>query len=66
MLHNMSTGLYQKLSERQHVSSASIERSMRTAISAANADDSLTRRIGDTPTNKTCIQYVLHLLNSQQ
>ena len=65
ILHNMSSGLYPMLSDQLHVSSASIERSIRTAIAAANADDSLSRRIGDTPTNKTCIQYVLRMLDSQ-
>ena len=64
--HNMSSGLYPMLSEQLHVSPASIERSIRTAITAADADESLTRRIGETPTNKTCIQYVLRMLNSQQ
>ena len=65
-LHNMSSGLYKTLSERLHVSPAAIEHSIRTAIAAADANQSLTQQIGAAPTNKACIQYILRMLNSQQ
>lgn len=63
MLHNLSVGLYRALSERMRVSPASIERNMRTAISATDADGHLSEQLGNPPTNKTCIQYIVKLLN---
>jgi len=63
MLHNLSTGLYKQLADRLQTSVSCIERSMRTAISAANVDGALEAIIGAAPTNKTCIRYVLRALN---
>lgn len=63
-VHNLSSGLYRKLAEQTRVSSASIERSMRTAISHANANGRLSEKIGHAPTNKSCIRYILQELNS--
>lgn len=65
ILHNLTTGLYRQLAERNHISPACIERSMRTAIAAANADGRLAAKIGATPTNKTCIRFILSMLNLQ-
>lgn len=65
LLHNLSSGLYRRLSERMNVSPAAIERSIRTAIAAADRTGALTRRFGATPTNKSCIQCILRILNQQ-
>ena len=35
------------------------------AIAAANANGTLSEVIGDSPTNKTCIRYILRMLNLQ-
>lgn len=66
MLHNLSSGLYRELSTRLSVSPESVERSIRTAIAAANAGGRLTRELGGTPTNKACIQHILHMMNSSE
>lgn len=64
-LHNLSTGIYARLAEMMHTTVACIERSIRTSIAAANANGTLSEVIGDSPTNKTCIRYILRLLNPQ-
>lgn len=66
MLHNLSSGLYRELSARLNVSPESVERSIRTAIAAANADGHLEREIGGAPTNKACIQHILRLVDSSK
>lgn len=63
LLHNLSSGLYRRLSEQTNVSPAAIERSIRTAISAADESGALTERLGAAPTNKSCIQCILRILN---
>ena len=65
LMHNLSEGIYKQLMERMHTNASCIERSMRTAIAAANADGRLQALIGETPTNKMCIRYILRVLNSQ-
>lgn len=66
MLHNMRTGLYAELSAQLHISPSSIERNMRTAIAVANMDGHLSALLGGTPTNKSCIQYILRQVNLQR
>lgn len=66
LLHNLTTGLYPELAVRFRISPASIERNIRTAIAAANVDGHLSACIGSTPTNKTCIQYILRQVNLQR
>lgn len=64
ILQNMSGGLYRQLSENMHTTPSRIERSIRTAITATNVDGHLTRQIGSPPTNKTCLQFLLKILNT--
>lgn len=64
-LNNLSGGIYQKISDMLHVSPASIERSIRTAITAANSDGKLTEKIGSVPTNKTLFRYLINTLKLQ-
>lgn len=61
-LHNIHSGLYQSIAIQNQTSPANVERCIRTAISAANADGKLAERIHGVPTNKTCIRYILSLL----
>ncbi len=63
LLQNLSSGVYRELSLRNNVSAESIERNLRTAIAATDADGHLSAQIGCTPTNRACIQYVLRRLN---
>jgi len=63
ILHNMRTGLYPELAALLHISPGSIERNIRTAIAATNTDGHLSALLGSTPTNKSCIQYILRQLN---
>lgn len=65
-MHNLSSDLYCRIAERMHVSTACIERSMRTAITFANLNGRLETMIGETPTNKTCIRYILRQIKAQQ
>lgn len=65
ILRNLSKGLYQELSFRLKTKPSCIERCMRTAISAANESGHLEHILGETPTNKRCIQYILNELKSQ-
>ncbi|MEE1200368.1 MAG: sporulation initiation factor Spo0A C-terminal domain-containing protein [Christensenellales bacterium] len=62
LMRNLSSGLYEIISRRNGASVSSIERSMRTAIRAANANKELQNRIGAIPTNKSCIRYFLNQL----
>lgn len=62
LLHNIHSGLYQHLAQRNHINPANIERCIRTAITAANVDGRLSKRINGNPTNKTCIRFILSLL----
>lgn len=62
LLNNIHSGLYQYISARKHTTPANVERCIRTAIFAANADGRLAERIHAAPTNKTCIRYILSLL----
>lgn len=64
-LHNISAGIYQKIAEDMNISPASIERNMRTAIAFVDSDGKLTEKIGETPTNKNCIRYLLRTLEQQ-
>lgn len=63
-IRNLSTELYCDIAERMHTTTSCIERCMRTAISAANANGNLSIRLGELPTNKKCIQYILNELHS--
>jgi two-component system response regulator (stage 0 sporulation protein A) len=63
-LHNLSSGIYQKVAEDANVSIDSIERNIRTAISHANHDGLLGKKMGQRPTNKNCIRYILRQLDS--
>lgn len=65
MLRNLSKGLYQELAFRVKASPSCIERSIRTAIAAANENGRLEHIIGEAPTNKRCIQYILNELKSE-
>lgn len=65
ILHNLSSGLYKQIAEKAQVSTACVERSIRTAITSANVDGRLTAIIGSVPTNKTCIRHILKELNFQ-
>lgn len=62
-LRNLTAGLYPEIARRAGTTSSSVERAIRTAISTANSDQSLTRRLQRTPTNKDCILYVLKQLD---
>lgn len=64
-LHNLSNGLYRQLAERANVSAACIERSIRTAITTANAYGKLSAILEGEVTNKTFLQYLLRRLNEQ-
>lgn len=61
-LRNLNAGLYAELASRSDTTPACIERSLRTAIAAADADKALTHLIGCAPSNKACIQYLLNEL----
>lgn len=61
-LRNIHSGLYQSIAENEHTTPANIERCIRTAIASANSSGRLTALIRGTPTNKTCIRYILSLL----
>jgi len=65
ILRNLSKGLYQELSFRLKTTPSCIERCIRTAIAAANENGHLEQLLGETPTNKRCIQYILNELKSQ-
>lgn len=65
LLRNMYSGLYQFIAEYTNTTAANIERCIRTAIAAADADGYLTKRINCTPTNKACIRYILSLLTAR-
>lgn len=60
VLHNLNTGLYRRLSDQLNISKDCIERSIRTSIARANGDGKLEEKIGEKPTNKACIRYILH------
>jgi len=64
-LHNISSGVYEKIAAQMKVSSASVERNMRTAIAFADTEGRLTEKIGASPTNKVCIRYLLHAIQVQ-
>lgn len=64
MLHNLSSGIYQKIADEMRISPACVERNMRTAIAFADSNGFLTEKIGSAPTNKTCIRYLLSVLES--
>lgn len=61
-LRNIYSGLYKSIAEHEHTTPANIERCIRTAIASANADGRLTALIHASPTNKTCVRYILSLL----
>lgn len=65
LLRKFNSGLYQCLALRDNTSPANIERCIRTAISAADTDGRLSRRIHGHPTNKACIHYILRTLEIQ-
>ena len=65
-LRNLTAGLYPEIARLAGTTSSSVERAIRTAISTADADQSLTRRLQRAPTNKDCILYVLKQLNMQR
>lgn len=58
-LRNLNAGLYAELASRSDTTPACIERSLRTAIAAADADKMLTHLLGCAPSNKACIQFLL-------
>jgi hypothetical protein len=47
-----------------HTSPSCIERSIRTAIMAANTNGKLENILGEPPTNKRCIKYILNQVKS--
>ena len=61
---SISTGIYYDLSLKLHTQPSSIERNIRTAISAANADGRLNARIGEVATNKSCVRYIVNVYHS--
>lgn len=63
LLQNLTNGVYRELSQRNNVSAESIERNLRTAIAATDADGRLTEQFGRTPTNRECIQLILRRMN---
>lgn len=63
LMQNLSNGVYRELSVRNNVSPKSIERNLRTAIAATDADGRLTAQFGRTPTNRECIQFILRRMN---
>ena len=63
LMQNLSGGGYRELSVRNNVSPKSIERNLRTAIAATDADGRLTEQFGRTPTNRECIQFILRRVN---
>ncbi len=63
-MHNLSTGLYPRLAEEMSTTPANVERSIRTAVSHANSDNRLARRIGDTPTNKAVLRYISRMVEN--
>ena len=66
MIRNLSADLYSEIAHRRNTTPVCIERSIRTAIAAANTTGSLTRLLGTSPTNKRCIQYVLDRIISSE
>lgn len=62
-LRNLTAGIYPEIARQAGTSAASVERAIRTAISTADADHSLTRRMQRAPTNKDCILFVLRQLD---
>lgn len=65
LLRNLTHDLYQELAARIQISPSCIERSMRTAIAAANQNGKLQSILGQKPTNKRFIQYLLDELKSR-
>lgn len=63
-INNLTSGLYAELARRDNTTASCVERCMRTAISKANANGQLTRRMGSAPTNKACIRYILDVLKA--
>ena len=58
-LHNLSAGLYRELGQIVDASASQIERCVRIAIDAANANAPLSEKIGVAPTNKAVLQYLI-------
>lgn len=61
-IHNLASGLYRELALRSHTTPTNIERNIRTAITSADEDQMMSKRLHCPPTIKNCIQYFLGLL----
>lgn len=63
-VRNLSTGLYQDLGHIVGASASQIERCIRIAIEAANANVPLREQIGTAPTNKAVLQYLISRMSA--
>lgn len=66
VLSNMKEELYPVIARKMNSSTKNVERCIRTAIAAADADGHLSRLLGCPPTNKACIQYILEQIKKQE
>ncbi len=62
LMRNLSKGLYLEVARRMNTTPLCVERSMRSAISAAYRGGELRTRIPNCPTNREFISYVLQVL----
>jgi len=66
MVRNLSSEIYSEIAHRRNTTPACIERSIRSAIAAADISGRLTSILGMPPTNKRCIRYILDQIISTE
>ena len=64
-LRNLSTGLYREIGQALGASASQIERCIRIAIGAANANVPLCEQIDAAPTNKAILQYLISRMSTR-